>query len=939
MKYFIIVLISINTILSIEPNESQITYIDGDYFFPFPTISKNYSSKAAIDLSHLNWKIEERITIKNGHFYYRDKLVKFFGTNVAYSSAFPPKEESPLISKRMAQLGINVVRFHHMDTRDIWKDNAKSILSEEKLDLLHYFLFCLKNNGIYANINLHVSRIYPEISKESEITNVFKYGKSLDRYYPQFIRDQMNYARDLLCSYNNYTGFKLGDDPMILNIELNNENTMFNLEKEDYYKVLNTNLRNELNNQWKTYIKNKYKNYEEINSFYNNETIDLNNDLVLNNTITCQKDNGNCTINNKRVLFNIYDTPKVSWGNQIHFGSIDIENYTLYTLEFDAKAEKETNNVITISFQENASPFRTYLQISNIKLSTKLEHYVFSAKTNYDCQFTETSKAKPKIILPKAINNFEINNMKIFKGRKDVLFTENGEKNLDKILYPNSTLIQNLPNMAYDLRFFFYNTEINTQKNITNYIKNELGFKNLLILDSQINYGSFLSFVRESDFSDICDIHAYWEHPNFEEGHSWDKNYYSIKNTPMIKSKTFGTLNRLSKGKYKNKPYTISEYNHPFPSEHLHEKFAFFGSWSAYHDYDAIYQFSYDQSDNQFLSSYFSMATNPADFALAPYTVLAFRNNYISKSKNYVRAKFTKGYVYEKMKDKNYNMDQFLDNYFYTGWNAFFELEFLDDMKIIEPIIETNIDIKNRIINFNSLEQIQWNISEGNNQENFYYVKSEKYITLSGYLGNSKMDIEHNLENILTIKLKLNESLNETCTVGLISLDNKSLKDSEKILLTIVGKIRNSEQIWNEDRTSTSKGWGKAPTLVQYIQMKSVFNFEEKQKPIIYSINNLGELNKQFKIEGESGKWVLNSDENNPTLNYYIIRNITKESSSDDKDYDKSDDKDEDKNKSSKTWIWIVVAFGITIALGIGIWLVIRYRKKKKLWGLDNKFI
>ena len=159
------------------------------------------------------------------------------------------------------------------------------------------------------------------------------------------------------------------------------------------------------------------------------------------------------------------------------------------------------------------------------------------------------------------------------------------------------------------------------------------------------------------------------------------------------------------------------------------------------------------------------------------------------------------------------------------------------------------------------------------------------------------------------------------------------LKDSEKILLTIVGKIRNNGQIWNEDRTSTSKGWGKDPTLVQYIQMKSIFNFEEKEKPNIYSINNLGELNKQFNIEGESGKWVLNSDENNPTLNYYIIRNLTKENT------DKSDNKDENKNKSSKIWIWIVVALVIAIALGVGIWLFIRYRKKKKLWGLDNKFL
>ena len=246
-------------------------------------------------------------------------------------------------------------------------------------------------------------------------------------------------------------------------------------------------------------------------------------------------------------------------------------------------------------------------------------------------------------------------------------------------------------------------------------------------------------------------------------------------------------------------------------------------------------------------------------------------------------------------------------------------------MKIIEPIIETNIDIKNRTINFNSLEQIQWNISEGNNQENFYYVKSEKYITLSGYLGNSKMDIEHNLENILTIRLKLNESLNETCTVGLISLDNKSLKDSEKILLTIVGKIRNSDQIWNEDRTSTSKGWGKAPTLVQYIQMKSVFNFEEKQKPIIYSINNLGELNEKFIIGGQKGKWILNSDENNPTLNYYIIRNITKEN---------IDEKDE----GSKAWVGIIVSIIVISIIGFGIWLFIRYRRKNRFIGLSAKF-
>ena len=938
LKISIFASINIISLISLTlPNSSKISYIDGDYFFPFPTISKNYSEKAVIDLSYLNWKIEDQITIKDGHFYYKDKQVKFFGTNAAHAAAFPPKKESPFIAKRMAQLGINVVRFHFMDNHEIWKDNINSELSQEKLDLLFYFLFCLKNNGIYANINLHVARIYPELSKEKEILNVFKYGKSLDRYYPQFIKDQMNYARDLLCSYNNYTGFKLGEDPMILNIELNNENTMFNLEKDDYIKILNSNsnLKNELENQWKAFIKNKYKNYEEINSLYNNETIDLNKDLVINNSISCQKNNGNCIINEKKVLFNIYDTPSTSWGNQIHYGSINIENYTLYTIEFDAKVEKdlENNDKILFHFQENISPYRIYLTISNIKLSTKLDHYIFSAKTNFNCQINEKAKIRPKFILPTSINNYEFNNMKIFKGRNEIIFTQNGEKNLDKILYPNSTLINNLPNMAYDLRLFFYTTEINTQKNLTNYIKNILGFKNLFVLDSQIYYGSFLSYVRESEFSDICDSHNYWEHPSFPSDHSWDRNYYSIKNTPMIKSKTFGTLNRLTKGRNRNKPYTISEYNHPFPSEHLHEKFAFLGSWAAFHDFDAIYQYCYDQSDKEYISSYFSMATNPADFALAPYAALALRKNYVKKSNNFVRIKLSKGYIYEKMKDKNYGLNDFLDMFFYTGWNAVFEIELINDLKNIEPIIETNINISNKINNFSINEQIQWNISDTNNNENFYYVKNDKYITLTGFLGNSEMNIEHNLENILTIKLKLNETLNETCTIGLISLDNNSLQNSSTILLTIVGKIRNSEQKWNLNRTSTSEGWGKEPTLVQYIQMQTIFNFAEEQKPIVYSINNLGELNKQFNIQGQRGKWILNSDENNPTLNYYIIRNLTKENID-----DKSDDSD-DKNKRSKTWIWIVVSLIIVIALGVGVLLFFRYRKKKKMWGLDNKFL
>ena len=64
--------------------------------------------------------------------------MKFFGTNVAYAAAFPEKEDAPKIAKRMAQLGINVVRFHHMDSIYIWGDSWVSFKIMKNQLLIKY---------------------------------------------------------------------------------------------------------------------------------------------------------------------------------------------------------------------------------------------------------------------------------------------------------------------------------------------------------------------------------------------------------------------------------------------------------------------------------------------------------------------------------------------------------------------------------------------------------------------------------------------------------------------------------------------------------------------------------------------------------------------------------------------------------------------------------
>ena len=544
-----------------------------------------------------------------------------------------------------------------MDSEDIWLNNANSTLSPIKLDRLHYLLFCLKQNGIYANINLHVGREYPEMLSNKTLLSAFTFGKVLDRFYPPFKKKKKNYAKDLLTSYNNYTGYKIGEDPMVLYIELNNENTIFDLWGDKKFNLLNEKMQKELISQWRTFIKNKYKTYEELDKVYNGD-MKMDKNIIENNTITFQTDNAKYTFDkeNNLISYDITSMPNTDWGNQFNYGAINIANSTYYTVEFDARAKNPTSGTLAFRFQESLEPYRYYLEITNIELKTDFVHYSLFASTVDNCQFSEGAKALPKIFFPQEVNYFEIKNLKLFKGKEEIQITEDNSKTLDKVLYPNDYLLHNIKNMPYDLRLFFKYTETNTQKTLQNYIKNDLGFKNIYILDSQLNFGTMFSTEREFELSDIIDIHNYWEHPSFQEGHSWDYQCYYINNKPMVQSKTFGTFQEVSYGKSYNKPYSVSEYNHPFPNEHLHENFPMFGSWSSFHDYDAIYQYNYQQSNDEYIKDYFDISSNPIHFAFAPYISLAFRNDYVKKGKNYVKLKLTKGYIDYQMRQNTYTM-------------------------------------------------------------------------------------------------------------------------------------------------------------------------------------------------------------------------------------------------------------------------------------------
>ena len=78
--------------------------------------------------------------------------------------AFPPLTKAWYVAGRLRKKGFNLVRLHHMDNP--WAPNLSLFepgattrkLNPVTLDRLENLISELEKNGIYADVNLHVSR-------------------------------------------------------------------------------------------------------------------------------------------------------------------------------------------------------------------------------------------------------------------------------------------------------------------------------------------------------------------------------------------------------------------------------------------------------------------------------------------------------------------------------------------------------------------------------------------------------------------------------------------------------------------------------------------------------------------------------------------------------------------------------------------------------------
>jgi hypothetical protein len=87
---------------------------------------------------------------------------------------------------------------------------------------------------------------------------------------------------------------------------------------------------------------------------------------------------------------------------------------------------------------------------------------------------------------------------------------------------------------------------------------------------------------------DYIDNHAYWCHP------SPVSKEWRIRNVPMVNS--LSCIQGLAGQRVLNKPYTVSEYNHPFPNQYGAEGQLMLRAYGALQDWDGVFEYTYNHS-------------------------------------------------------------------------------------------------------------------------------------------------------------------------------------------------------------------------------------------------------------------------------------------------------------------------------------------------------
>lgn len=784
--------------------------------FPFVIPWNDATPHTPTDVSFLNHPIEP-IVARSGHFYGKTtgRRIRFIGASFVAEAAFPTHADAEAVAAHLAKYGINIVRLHHMD--NAWYDPHGSLIDThypdhrhidpDTLDRLDYFVAQLEKHGIYVDLNLHVSRQFTAADGfPASVEQIpFAYDKRVDQFDATMIDLQKEYAHDMLTHVNPYTHLTFANDPGVALIEINNENSLVG----DPWSGLGAGLDNlpqpfsgELAGLWDKWLTARYGSDEKLTAAWQKGVTPTGPSIVnASSAWLLEQNGGQGTVTSSGgspttapdASVDVTQVDGVDWHVQSKVTGLAFHDGDGYTVTFRARSDSERQVSVTamldapdwhnIGLQKSAdvgTDWRTFRY-----------PFVVSGAGSLVCRVT--------FAFGTATGHVDIAGLSVTPGMPGAGLAAGQTLTAGNVAIP--VVDSATPGQRSDWITFLADTERAYADTMRDYIRGDLGAK-ACIVESQVGFGGLTSVYREAG-SDYADNHAYWEHPSFPHK-QWDAVDWFIDNHSMIPAVSAGqgTLIGLAEYRVDGKPYSVSEYNHPAPSDYQAETVPLIFTFAAAQDWDAVFLYDYgdygEGVDTTKVDGYFGIGANPAKMAFIPAAAMLFRGGLMPP--------FAVKRVAALTPEESIT-NASTSALWPTAPNA------LQDRLALAPTGAAASDSAPRE------ETSRAHTPSGTQTaldiqtiagDQVYTASSPASQAVAGVVGGHTVTLG-------PASYEFPSFGDNYAALVLVAMDSHPLEKSANLLLTIVGRVENQEMTWNSARTSVGNGWGHGPVQAEAI--------------------------------------------------------------------------------------------------------------------------
>jgi len=806
------------------------------------------------------------VTARDGHLFVGDKRIRFFGTNITTSAAFPSHGDAEKVAARLAKFGINCVRFHHMDAT--WSNPGilqadRRTFHADSLERLDYFIAQLKQNGIYTDLNLHVSREYADQPKWAGMPDFFK---GLDNFFPPMIEMQREYARGLLTHVNPHTGKSYAEEPAVAFVEINNENGLLSSWWWGGLDGMLSVYRDELQRQWNEWLKPRYADEAALRQAWLGAQQPLGAELLKNGSFAegaggwfleqtgtakgAVEPSASGPDGKPALRVQVQQTDDQGWHVQCHQAGLKVEQGRGYTLSFQARANEP--RTISVDCRQAHPPWQTLWE-TNVPLTSQWQAFRFvvtpsdgddNARITFGSLGAKTGTVELAAASLRPGGGYELR-------PGDRL----GQVGIVTWLQYSSVP----PGMQRDWVRFLWDTEERYWTGMARFLQQDLGVHALI-------FGSAVGFspVPIQAELDLVDAHSYWHHPSFP-GQPWDANNWFVTNQSMAGVAGGGTLPGLALTRVAGKPFTVTEYNHPAPNTHNSEAFLLTAAYGALQDWDGLFSFAYqggrDNWNGQRIGGYFDVDQHPTQMATLPAVAALLLRGDVS--------------VPEQRAIVGVSPEVFRDRLQHSGPWITAEAFGVPGRTVLQRPVAIDLSGKaapaptagpasDPVVSDSG--ELTWDSRDKQGVVLINTPRSKAVIGVTSKgpyrLGDVVIAPRPNLQNWAAITLTVMDGADRSGPTGFDA--------PGRLLVTATGYAENTAMGWkNEEKTTVGPDWGKAPSLVEGIPATIQLPVAADRVKV-WALDERGQRAEPVSVRNEQGKAAFDLGPEHKTLWYEV---------------------------------------------------------------------